>query len=78
MVCVTYIYRFARRTNERFSGNNVINRENVSKPTLKKRKSSSRAIPGEFADKPHLKKFWAQRYKLFSKYDEGILLDEGN
>jgi len=24
-----------------------------------------------------MKKFWAQRYKLFSKFDEGILLDEG-
>ena len=23
------------------------------------------------------KKYWDQRYKLFSKFDEGILLDEG-
>ena len=26
---------------------------------------------------PSIQKYWAQRYKLFSKFDEGILLDEG-
>jgi trimethylguanosine synthase len=26
---------------------------------------------------PHLTKYWHQRYSLFSKFDDGIQLDEG-
>lgn len=37
---------------------------------LKHKESSS-------SDKIH-KKFWAQRYRLFSRFDKGIRLDEGN
>lgn len=33
-------------------------------------------LPEEFANSPHIKKYWHQRYRLFSKYDEGIKLDE--
>ena len=25
----------------------------------------------------HLKKYWSQRYRLFSRYDEGIVMDHG-
>lgn len=28
-------------------------------------------------DTPVLKKYWSQRYRLFSKYDEGICMDNG-
>ena len=28
-------------------------------------------------DTPALKKYWSQRYRLFSKYDEGICMDNG-
>merc|ERR1740129_2322434 len=33
-------------------------------------------VPEELANLPHIKKYWAQRYRLFSKFDEGIKLDE--
>eukprot|EP00092_Neocalanus_flemingeri_P021800 GFUD01023649.1.p1 GENE.GFUD01023649.1~~GFUD01023649.1.p1 ORF type:complete len:260 (+),score=69.24 GFUD01023649.1:39-818(+) len=33
-------------------------------------------IPPELSSLPHISKYWAQRYRLFSKYDEGIQLDE--
>ena len=32
-------------------------------------------VPAELADLPHIHKYWAQRYRLFSKFDEGIKLD---
>ncbi|XP_010291240.1 PREDICTED: LOW QUALITY PROTEIN: trimethylguanosine synthase, partial [Phaethon lepturus] len=33
------------------------------------------AIPAEIAADPELAKYWAQRYRLFSRFDEGIQLD---
>ncbi|NXT95215.1 TGS1 synthase, partial [Anhinga rufa] len=33
------------------------------------------AIPAEIAADPELAKYWAQRYRLFSRFDEGIKLD---
>jgi len=33
-------------------------------------------IPPELASLPHISKYWAQRYRLFSKYDQGVRLDE--
>ncbi|XP_063779808.1 trimethylguanosine synthase isoform X2 [Pseudophryne corroboree] len=44
----------------------------------KKKKSKMRAqnLPPEIAADPHLAKYWAQRYRLFSRFDEGIKLDE--
>ncbi|XP_009695528.1 PREDICTED: trimethylguanosine synthase, partial [Cariama cristata] len=33
------------------------------------------AIPAEIAADPELVKYWAQRYRLFSRFDEGIKLD---
>lgn len=35
------------------------------------------AIPAEIAADPELAKYWAQRYRLFSRFDEGIKLDRG-
>ena len=32
-------------------------------------------IPPVLASLPHISKYWAQRYRLFSKYDEGVQLD---
>ena len=32
-------------------------------------------MPAEFNN--HMKKYWGQRYRLFSLYDNGIQLDEG-
>ncbi|CAN8005941.1 unnamed protein product [Ixodes pacificus] len=33
-------------------------------------------VPSYIVERPHLKKYWAQRYRLFSKFDKGIELDE--
>lgn len=34
-------------------------------------------MPPEIAAEPELAKYWAQRYRLFSRFDEGIKLDHG-
>lgn len=33
-------------------------------------------VPSYIVERPHLRKYWAQRYRLFSKFDKGIELDE--
>ncbi|NWR14178.1 TGS1 synthase, partial [Emberiza fucata] len=38
-------------------------------------KNAQRTIPPEIAADPELVKYWAQRYRLFSRFDEGIKLD---
>jgi trimethylguanosine synthase len=48
----------------------------------KKKKSkqlvlNKKNIPEEFHNDPELLKYWLQRYRLFSKFDEGIVLDRG-
>jgi len=32
-------------------------------------------VPSELVGVPHIQKYWAQRYRLFSKFDEGVKLD---
>ena len=32
-------------------------------------------VPEELSSLPHMSKYWAQRYRLFSRYDEGVRLD---
>nr|XP_018898909.1 PREDICTED: trimethylguanosine synthase isoform X1 [Bemisia tabaci] len=57
--------------------------EPISKK-LKKAKSSRKKskaqktqnLPPEIAKNPKLRKYWMRRYRLFSKFDEGIQLDE--
>jgi hypothetical protein len=34
-------------------------------------------IPEEFHNDSELLKYWLQRYRLFSKFDDGIVLDRG-
>ncbi|NWY74263.1 TGS1 synthase, partial [Erithacus rubecula] len=41
----------------------------------RKNKNALRTIPPEIAADPELIKYWAQRYRLFSRFDEGIQLD---
>ncbi|XP_038157554.1 trimethylguanosine synthase isoform X2 [Cyprinodon tularosa] len=48
------------------------------KPARKARKKQRRRkqkVPAEMAADPELAKYWAQRYRLFSRFDEGIWLD---
>uniref|UniRef100_A0A8C3XGP2 Trimethylguanosine synthase n=1 Tax=Cyanoderma ruficeps TaxID=181631 RepID=A0A8C3XGP2_9PASS len=49
----------------------------VKKETKRRRrnKNALRTIPAEIAADPELIKYWAQRYRLFSRFDEGIKLD---
>lgn len=55
--------------------------ENVQALKKKKRKNRKRRkdveMPPEIAAEPELAKYWAQRYRLFSRFDEGIKLDHG-
>ncbi|NWI35585.1 TGS1 synthase, partial [Picathartes gymnocephalus] len=47
------------------------------KETKRRRRSKNalRTVPPEIAADPELLKYWAQRYRLFSRFDEGIKLD---
>ncbi|XP_010005183.1 PREDICTED: trimethylguanosine synthase [Chaetura pelagica] len=45
------------------------------KKKRRRKKIALRSIPAEIAADPELTKYWAQRYRLFSRFDEGIKLD---
>lgn len=53
--------------------------ESVQASKKNKRRNRKRrkdvAMPPEIAAEPELAKYWAQRYRLFSRFDEGIKLD---
>ncbi len=55
--------------------------ESVQASKKNKRRNRKRrkdvAMPPEIAAEPELAKYWAQRYRLFSRFDEGIKLDHG-
>ncbi|KAK3579149.1 hypothetical protein CHS0354_022171 [Potamilus streckersoni] len=46
------------------------------KKKKKKRRRKLMPIPPEIEADSELKKYWAQRYRLFSKFDEGIMMDK--
>ncbi|XP_056246308.1 trimethylguanosine synthase isoform X1 [Seriola aureovittata] len=41
----------------------------------KRKRGRKQQVPEEMAAEPELAKYWAQRYRLFSRFDEGIRLD---
>lgn len=43
----------------------------------KGKRGRKQQVPAEMAAEPDLAKYWAQRYRLFSRFDEGIRLDRG-
>ncbi|XP_071593671.1 trimethylguanosine synthase [Heliangelus exortis] len=45
------------------------------KKKRRRKKNALGTIPAEIAADPELAKYWAQRYRLFSRFDEGIKLD---
>ncbi|XP_016063225.1 PREDICTED: trimethylguanosine synthase isoform X2 [Miniopterus natalensis] len=47
----------------------------IRKKKKKKKKRKATALPPEIAAVPKLAKYWAQRYRLFSRFDDGIKLD---
>jgi hypothetical protein len=58
-------------------GTQLKNKKSKAKPSsLKQIAFHSNQIPPELASMPHISKYWAQRYRLFSKYDQGVRLDE--
>lgn len=48
-----------------------------TKQKRKSKRSRKQKVPEEMAAEPDLAKYWAQRYRLFSRFDEGIKLDRG-
>ncbi|XP_067330005.1 trimethylguanosine synthase isoform X2 [Channa argus] len=62
-------------------GSNELSVKDGKKPKKKKNKKKKgkrgwkQEVPAEMADEPELAKYWAQRYRLFSRFDEGIRLD---
>ncbi|XP_056148903.1 trimethylguanosine synthase-like [Lampris incognitus] len=62
------------------TGAGEINMKGLKKQKKKKKRrmwkqSSCEDMPVEMAAVPELAKYWAQRYRLFSRFDEGIKLD---
>ncbi|KAM6349610.1 trimethylguanosine synthase [Podargus strigoides] len=57
----------------------VVDEKITGKKKEKKRRRRNKialgALPAEIAADPELAKYWAQRYRLFSRFDEGIKLD---
>lgn len=43
----------------------------------KKRRRKQAPLPEEIENDVELRKYWAQRYRLFSKFDDGIRMDRG-
>ncbi|XP_036375413.1 trimethylguanosine synthase [Megalops cyprinoides] len=43
--------------------------------TTKRKKRKALGVPPEIAAEPDLAKYWVQRYRLFSRFDEGVKLD---
>ncbi|KAM9322314.1 trimethylguanosine synthase [Pholidichthys leucotaenia] len=51
------------------------NARDVKRPKKKKKRGKKQQIPPDMATEPELAKYWAQRYRLFSRFDDGIRLD---
>lgn len=62
----------------RFEEESGAEEEVVVKPQKRrKRKKKLISYPPEMETNKRIKKFWSRRFSLFSKFDEGIQLDEG-
>ena len=46
-----------------------------SKSWLKLERFPPEPVPDCLSSVPHISKYWAQRYRLFSRYDDGVKLD---
>ncbi|KFV20563.1 Trimethylguanosine synthase, partial [Tauraco erythrolophus] len=70
--------RVMRQIESCASGSTVDEKTTAKKKERKRRRRNKialRAIPAEISADPELVKYWAQRYRLFSRFDEGIKLD---
>lgn len=57
----------------------ILSLAETKKKKKKKKNKDKKAsgLPPEIAAVPELAKYWAQRYRLFSRFDDGIKLDRG-
>jgi trimethylguanosine synthase len=57
----------------------VVKKAQQQKKKKKKqnKRTSLTSLPEEVASNKILRKYWVRRYQLFSRFDEGIRLDEG-
>ncbi|XP_076341529.1 trimethylguanosine synthase 1 isoform X2 [Tachypleus tridentatus] len=65
-------------TNETLQGADVTEetqKRKKKKPSKKRCDQQDFPIPQEIQATPELSKYWAQRYRIFSRFDEGIRLD---
>lgn len=58
-------------------GAGVVKEEKKARKRKKNKQVKKHQVPAEMAAEPELAKYWAQRYRLFSRFDEGIKLDRG-
>lgn len=57
----------------------VVTNSTLKNPKVKKKRKKRKlvAVPPEIQADAQLRKYWVQRYRLFSKFDEGIKMDHG-
>ncbi|XP_060084227.1 trimethylguanosine synthase-like [Ylistrum balloti] len=62
---------------ETFSDDTNLQCDAKSAPQKNKRRKKKKQgkIPEEISNDPELRKYWAQRYRLFTRFDDGIKLD---
>ncbi|XP_060099737.1 trimethylguanosine synthase [Heteronotia binoei] len=60
---------------EETEGEKVSPKKKKNKKKKQKKIRPSQSLPPEIARDPELAKYWAQRYRLFSRFDQGIQLD---
>jgi hypothetical protein len=56
---------------------NISSTQKKQNSRKKKKRQRGLPMPVEVAEDPQLRKYWGQRYRLFSKFDEGVKLDRG-
>ena len=54
-----------------------VSQHKKGKKKKKKRRRKQTQMPEEIENDVELRKYWAQRYRLFSKFDDGIRMDRG-
>lgn len=66
--------------NDRILQDKVKRRKQLSKRQIKRQRLDPKflkTLPEDIRKNPSLLKYWHNRFRLFSKFDQGIKLDEG-
>ena len=59
------------------SGGAIEDNKVVKRKRRRRKKGKCVPMPADVASDDELRKYWAQRYRLFSRFDDGIKLDRG-